>query len=122
MKSKILVVMLALSLACAWGGAATAGVLGYSLDKADRGFERKADAQPSAAKVVADGLIARPLGLVTTIAGTGLFIVTLPFSVPSRSVHEAAQGMIVRPGGWTFVKPLGRPDERFMEKGVFGRY
>ena len=121
MKGKILVVMLSLSLMGAWGGAASAGILGYSMDGADRGFERKPDAEPSAAKVVADGLIARPLGLATTIAGTGLFIVTLPFSIPSRSVNEAAQGMIVKPGGWTFVKPFGRPDERFMERGVFDR-
>ena len=121
MKSKILVVMLSLSLIGAWGGAASAGILGYSMDRADRGFPRQPDQEPSAAKVVADGLIARPLGLATTIAGTGLFIATLPFSIPSRSVRGAAQGMIVKPGGWTFVKPLGRPDERFMEKGVFDR-
>lgn len=119
MKTKIMVVMLALSLACAWGGAATAGVLGYSLDRADRGFERNPDTDPSAAKVVADGLIARPLGLATTIAGTGLFVATLPFSLPSGSVRESARGMIKRPGGWTFVRPMGRPDKRFMEKSIF---
>ncbi len=121
MKSKILVVMLAVSLVCAWGGPSMAGVLGYSLDRAGRGFERKADAEPSAAVVVADGLIARPLGLATTIAGTGLFVLTLPFSAPSGSVNEAAQGMIVRPGGYTFVRPMGRSDKRFEEGGVFGR-
>lgn len=121
MKSKILVVLLAVSLVCVWGGASVAGVLGYSLDRADRGFERKADAEPSAAMVAGDGLIARPLGLATTIAGTGLFVVTLPFSAPSGSVHEAARGMIGRPGGWTFVRPMGRGDARFEEQGVFGR-
>jgi len=121
MKSKILVVMLAVSLVCAWGGTSVAGVLGYSLERADRGFERKADAEPSATVVAFDGLIARPLGLATTIGGTGLFLVTLPFSVPSGSVNEAAQGMIVRPGGYTFVRPMGRSDKRFEEEGVFGR-
>jgi hypothetical protein len=121
MKSKILVVMLAVSLVCAWGGSSVAGVLGYSLDRAERGFERKADAEPSAAVVVADGLIARPLSLATTIGGTGLFLVTLPFSVPSGSVNESARGMIGRPGGWTFVRPMGRGDARFEEQGVFGR-
>lgn len=118
MKSKILVVLLSLSLMVAWCSAASAGVLGYSMDRADRGFAPKAE-DPSAAKVVSDGLIARPLGLATTIAGTGLFIVTLPFSIPSGSVREAAHGMIGKPGGWTFVKPLGRPDERFMEHRIF---
>jgi hypothetical protein len=121
MKSKILLVMLALSLSCTWTGTAAAGVLGYSLDRADRGFERRADAEPSAAVVVADGLIARPLGLGTTIGGTALFLVTLPFSIPAGSVNESAQGMIVRPGGYTFIRPMGRSDARFEEQGVFGR-
>lgn len=121
MKSKILVVMLSLSLLGAWSGTATADVLGFSQDRADRGFDRK-PSDPSAAKVVADGLIARPLGLATTIAGTGLFVATLPFSVPSGSVRESARGMIVKPGGWTFVRPMGRPDKRFREEGVFGSY
>ena len=120
MKSKILVVMLSLSLIGAWSGVAAADVLGYSLDKASRGFETKPP-EPSAAKVVFDGLIARPLGLATTVAGTGLFVATLPFSIPSGSVRESANGMIVRPGGWTFVRPMGRPDKRFREEGVFGR-
>ena len=89
------------------GGRRLAGVLGYSLDRADRGFERRGSDEPSAATVATDGLIARPLGLATTIAGTGLFVVTLPFSTRSGSVREAARGMIGRPGGWTFVRPLG---------------
>jgi len=121
MKSKILVVMLTVSLVCVWGGSSVAGVLGYSLDRAERGFAPKPDAEPSAAVVAADGLIARPLGLATTIAGTGLFLLTLPFSVPSGSVNESGRGMIGRPGGWTFVRPMGRSDKRFEEQGVFGR-
>lgn len=121
MKSRILVVMLAVSLLWSLSGTATAGVLGYSMDRADKGFQDKPNAEPSASVVAADGLIARPLGLATTIAGTGLFLVTLPFSIPSGSVNESAQGMIVRPGGWTFVRPMGRGDARFEEQGVFGR-
>ena len=121
MKNKILVVMLAVSLVCAWGGASIAGILGYSVDRADRSFKDPPDAEPSATVVAFDGLIARPLGLGTTIAGTGLFIVTLPFSIPSGSVGESARGMVARPGGWTFVRPMGRGDARFEERGVFGR-
>jgi len=121
MKSKILVVMLAVGLVCAWGGTSAAGVLGFSLDRADRGFKDAPDAEPSAAMVFFDGLIARPVGLVTTAGGTGLFILTLPFSASSGSTGEAAQGMIVRPGGWTFVRPMGRGDKRYEERGVFGR-
>jgi hypothetical protein len=121
MKSKIVVVMIAVSLVCAWGGTSIAGILGYSLDRADRGFKEAPDAEPSAPVVAADGLIGRPLGLATTIVGTGLFVVTLPFSASSGSVHEAARGMIGKPGGWTFSRPMGRSDARFEEQGVFGR-
>ena len=76
-------------------------------DNTERGFERRPNEEPSAAKVVADGLIARPLGLATTLAGTGLFIVTLPFSIPSGSVRESAQGMIVRARGLDIREALG---------------
>jgi hypothetical protein len=120
MKKKILVVILALSLLGALGGSAVADVLGYSLDRADRGFKDKPDFEPSATAVGFDGLIGRPLGLATTIVGTGLFVVTLPFSIPSKSVEQSARGMIGRPGGWTFVRPMGRGDKRFEEQGVFG--
>jgi hypothetical protein len=121
MKSKIMVVMLAVSLVCAWSGTSAAGVLGYSLDRADRGFERKADTEPSAAMVFFDGLVARPVGLVTTAGGVVLYSLTSPFHLISGSSHEAAQGMIVKPGGWTFVRPMGRSDKRYEEQGVFGR-
>jgi hypothetical protein len=121
MRRKILVVMMALSLVCALSGAAAAQVLGYSMDRADRGFKAKPDAEPSAAGVAADALIARPIGLGLTIAGTATFLLTLPFSIPSGSTDEAADGLIVKPGGYTFVRPLGRSDPQFEEKGVFPR-
>ena len=117
MKRKILVVMLAMSLVCALSGAAAAGVLGYSLDRADTGFcGAKPDADVSAAVVAADALIARPIGLGLTIAGTATFLITLPFSIPSGSVDNAARGLIVKPGGYTFVRPLGRSDPEFEER------
>lgn len=121
MKRKILVVMMALSLSCAWTGAATAGVLGYSLDRAGtRGFAEPPPAEPSAAVVAADALIARPAGLGLTIAGTATFLLTLPFSIPSGSVDNAAQGLIVKPGGYTFVRPLGRSAPEYEERTLFG--
>lgn len=122
MKWRIMAVILALSLLSAWTGAATAGVLGYSLDRAcQKGFTDPPPAEPSAAVVAADALIARPIGLGLTIAGTATFLVTLPFSIPSGSVDNAAQGLIVRPGGYTFVRPLGRSEPRFEEKSLFER-
>ncbi len=122
MKKKILVALLILSLGVAMNGNAAAGVLGYSLERAGmKGFTEPPPSEPSAAVVAADALIARPAGLGLTIAGTATFIATLPFSIPSGSVNNAAQGLIVKPGGYTFVRPLGRNDARFEERSVFGR-
>ena len=120
MKNKVLLVILVMSLVSAWGSVGTAGQIGYSMRGAERGFGFKPNPDPpSSAVVAADAIIGRPLGLATTIAGTGVFLLTLPFSLPSESSGEAAWGLIGRPGGWTFVRPMGRGAPYFEEKGVF---
>ena len=122
MKRKILLVILVISVVCAWGGAATAGQIGYSMRSAETGFGVKPQTAPaSSAAVAADAIIGRPLGLATTIAGTGVFLVTLPFSRTYESAGEAAWGLVGRPGGWTFVRPLGRGNPEFEEEGVFSK-
>lgn len=122
MNWRIVVVILALSLPSAWTGAATAGVLGYSLDRAGmKSFTEAPREEPSAAVVAADALIARPIGLGLTIAGTATFIVTLPMSACSGSTDVAADGLIAKPGGYTFVRPFGQSEPRFEERTLFGR-
>ena len=120
MKSKVLLGILVISLVCAWGSVGTAGQIGYSMRGSEAGFGFKPQpAPPSSAVVAVDAIIGRPLGLATTIAGTGVFLVTLPFSITSESTGEAAWGLVGRPGGWTFVRPLGRGAPVFEERGVF---
>ena len=62
----------------------------------------------SAETIIADGLLLRPGGLVATVVGTAVFVVTLPFSIPTKSVDKAAQKLIVDPAKYTFVRPLGQ--------------
>jgi hypothetical protein len=62
----------------------------------------------SAEAIIADGLLLRPGGLVATVLGTAVFVVTLPFSIPTKSVEKAAQKLIVDPAKYTFVRPLGQ--------------
>jgi hypothetical protein len=120
MKSKVLLIILVMSLICAWGSVGTAGQIGYSMRGAEKGFGFKPDPNPPSSSVVAvDGIIGRPLGLATTIAGAAVFLVTLPVSIPSQSTAEAAWGLVGRPGGWTFVRPMGRGEPLFEEQGVF---
>ena len=66
----------------------------------------------SAETIIADGLLLRPGGLLATVVGTAVFVVTLPFSIPTKSVDKAAQKLIVDPGRYTFVRPLGQVESR----------
>jgi hypothetical protein len=59
-----------------------------------------------------DVLIIRPVTLVGTVLGTALFLVALPFSIPSGSVEMTAKKLIVEPFKYTFTRPLGDFSER----------
>jgi len=120
MRGKLLVVIFTLVLVATWsnlGGAA--GPMPYNLDKAERGFYEPAKGPPSPTAVAADAMIGRPVGLLTTALSTGIFVLTLPFTVPSGSVREASWGLVGQPAGWTFRRPLGRSDPQYDRPGVF---
>jgi hypothetical protein len=57
--------------------------------------------------IVADVLLARPVGLVSIVLGSVMWVVALPFSLPSGSVDTASQLLVVDPCKFTFVRPLG---------------
>ena len=54
MKSKVLLVILAMSLVCAWGSVGTAGQIGYSMRGAEKGFT--STTQPRSSQFGGDGL------------------------------------------------------------------
>jgi hypothetical protein len=58
--------------------------------------------------MASDIVFARPLGLVATIVGSALFIVSLPFSALGDNVNEASQKLVVDPFNFTFKRPLGK--------------
>ncbi len=66
--------------------------------------------EPSSSAIVFDVLITRPLGLVATAVGAGVFIAGLPFTIPTRSVAVAADKLIVDPLRFTFRRPVGEMD------------
>jgi hypothetical protein len=65
------------------------------------------DPQIESAYMVGDALLARPLGLVATVAGFGLFIVASPFALISGSAGDAWDNMVAYPARFTFTRPLG---------------
>lgn len=60
-----------------------------------------------AGAMVLDAFLLRPLGLAATVLGTAMFVVTLPFSLPTRSADDAAKVLVVKPAEYTFARPLG---------------
>jgi hypothetical protein len=61
----------------------------------------------SAEAMLVDGALVRPVSFAATIAGTVAFVLTLPFTIPTKTVEKAAQKLVVEPGKYTFVRPLG---------------
>jgi hypothetical protein len=63
--------------------------------------------------MAADALFVRPLGLAATILGTGLFVISLPFSALGGNTGEAFEEMVVDPARFTFTRELGEFDRRY---------
>ena len=66
---------------------------------------------PDQGAIVADLVIARPLGLVATIAGSVVFIVAAPFAALGDNTDETLQSLVKNPAEYTFKRPIGRFDE-----------
>ncbi len=64
-----------------------------------------------------DVLVLRPLGLVATGLGAGVFVLTLPFTLPSGSMGDAACGLVADPLAYTFSRPLGDVENRTGAQG-----
>ena len=60
---------------------------------------------------VVDVLIARPLGVVAGIAGSAIFVVSLPFTIPAGGVRDAADMFIVQPFQFSFTRQF--PDQEW---------
>jgi len=74
----------------------------------DGAYRPKGGVDGSAEAILVDGFILKPAGILTTLVGSAAFVLTLPFSIPTRSVDNAAQKLVVDPARYTFVRPLGQ--------------
>lgn len=63
--------------------------------------------EPSGAEYFLDIALLRPVGLVTTVLGTAIYVVSLPISIPTSRADEAAEKLVAAPFNYTFKRPLG---------------
>lgn len=59
------------------------------------------------ADIMVDALVVRPVTLVGTVLGGVVFVLALPFSVPSKSVHRTADALVMKPADATFKRRMG---------------
>ena len=57
--------------------------------------------------VAADVLVVRPVCFVATILGSAVFLIALPIAAISRTTHQTAHALVVKPARATFTRPLG---------------
>jgi len=65
------------------------------------------DNNVSAEAMTADILVVRPLGIVATVVGSAIFIVSLPFSALGGNTKTACRKLVQDPAKFTFKRPLG---------------
>lgn len=71
---------------------------------------------PPAYAMIGDLLIARPLLIVATVIGAGLFVVALPFTAFGGGIGDAGKALVVDPGKAAFVRCLGCIGEGFEQR------
>ena len=67
-------------------------------------FEKK---DPTGGAMFADFILVRPVGIVALVAGSVLFVISLPFSALGGNVKAAAKSLVIKPAKFTFTRPLG---------------
>ena len=66
--------------------------------------------EPTAAAMIADFVIVRPLGIVACAVGSAFFVVSLPFSAAGGNIKGVYQKLVAEPAKFTFARPLGDVD------------
>lgn len=83
----------------------TVGTVGYAQDPSMKNFYK--ESERSGAKMAADIVLLRPIGIIATAIGTAVFIVSSPFSIIGKNSEEASEELIKKPARYTFKRPLG---------------
>ncbi len=60
--------------------------------------------------MVLDAVVIRPVSLVTTVAGSAIYTISLPFSLLGGNEQSAREKLVLEPARYTFKRPLGEFD------------
>lgn len=71
------------------------------------GHAQAIDESPSALAMTGDALFARPVLFATTVVGSVVYVVSLPFSLLGGNAEEAGETLVLGPAKATFVRCLG---------------
>ncbi|MDP2689731.1 MAG: hypothetical protein Q8P48_06435 [Deltaproteobacteria bacterium] len=63
--------------------------------------------EPGAGEIMFDLILTRPLGIAALAAGTAVFIVGIPFSLPAGGVGLTARKLVAEPFAFTFTRAVG---------------
>ncbi|MDG1944343.1 MAG: hypothetical protein P8J17_08800 [Halioglobus sp.] len=74
------------------------------------------DESPNEWAMVGDLLVARPIGVVLTVGGAAVWLVSLPFTLLAGNASEAAGTLIGGPAETTFMRCLGCRDTGYTGK------
>jgi hypothetical protein len=66
------------------------------------------DETPSAEAMTFDLFIVRPLALVGTVIGVGVFVVAIPVNLLTFNFGDPARRLIIEPAKFTFTRDLGK--------------
>jgi hypothetical protein len=77
--------------------------------------QARSEEVPGSASVILDIMLIRPIGLVATVVGAGVFVALSPLTAlasipaPHDAFIKTGQILVLAPGAYTFVRPLGVP-------------
>ena len=63
--------------------------------------------EPSGDAMMYDMIVMRPAGLVATVVGSAVWLISLPFSALGDNVDTATKKLVKEPAAYTFKRPLG---------------
>ena len=66
-----------------------------------------AEGEPTGEQMVADLFFLRPVGVLATAFGSLCFVVSLPFTGPTKTAKQSWDKLVADPAEFTFARPMG---------------